>query len=68
MLFRSDDYSFPSGTAGGLLYSKFPQFAGKSINEAEQDVIGPKKIDLAIPEGIYMGAVLMNRIRTKWST
>ena len=56
-----DDYSFPSGTAGGLLYSKFPQFAGKSINEAEQDVVGPKKIDLAIPEGIYMGAVLMNR-------
>jgi hypothetical protein len=56
-----DDYSFPSGTAGGLLYSKFPQYAAKSLSEAEQDVIGPKRIDLAIPEGIYMGAVLMNR-------
>ena len=55
-----DDYSFPSGTAGGLLYSKFPQFAAKSLNMAEEDVTGPKKIDLAIPEGIYMGSVLMN--------
>ena len=55
-----DDYSFPSGTAGGLLYSKFPQFAAKSLNEAEEDVVGPKKIDLAIPDGIYMGSVLMN--------
>ena len=55
-----DDYSFPFGTAGGLLYSKFPQFAAKELNEAEQDVTGPKKIDLAIPDGIYMGAVLMN--------
>jgi hypothetical protein len=26
-----DDYSFPSGTAGGLLYSKFPQFAAKQL-------------------------------------
>jgi len=56
-----DDYSFPSGTAGGLLYSKFPQYVAKSLNMAEQDVTGPKKIDLAIPEGIYMGSVLMNR-------
>lgn len=55
-----DDYSFPSGTAGGLLYSKFPQFAAKSLDETEEDVVGPKKIDLAIPDGIYMGAVLMN--------
>ncbi len=55
-----DDYSFPSGTAGGLLYSKFPQFAAKSLDMTEEDVTGPKKIDLAIPEGIYMGSVLMN--------
>ena len=56
-----DDYAFPSGTAGGLLYSKFPQFAAKSLDMAEQDVTGPKRIDLAIPDGIYMGSVLMNR-------
>jgi hypothetical protein len=56
-----DDYSFPSGTAGGLLYSKFPQYAAKSLNMAEQDITGPKKIDLVIPTGIYMGSVLMNR-------
>ena len=56
-----DDYSFPSGTAGGLLYSKFPQYVAKSLNMTEQDVTGPKRIDLAIPQGIYMGSVLMNR-------
>ncbi len=56
-----DDYSFPSGTAGGLLYSKFPQYVAKSLSMTEQDVTGPKKIDLAIPQGIYMGSVLMNR-------
>jgi hypothetical protein len=56
-----DDYSFPSGTAGGLLYSKFPQYAAKSLNMTEQDVTGPKRIDLAIPQGIYIGSVLMNR-------
>jgi len=56
-----DDYSFPSGTAGGLLYSKFPQNVAKSLNMTEQDVTGPKRIDLAIPQGIYMGSVLMNR-------
>jgi hypothetical protein len=55
-----DDYSFPSGTAGGLLYSKFPQYTAKELNEAEQDVTGPKKIDLTIPDGIYIGSVLMN--------
>ena len=38
-----DDYSFPSGTAGGLLYSKFPQYAAKSLNMTEQDVTGPKR-------------------------
>ena len=28
---------------------------------AEKDVIGPAKVELAIPQGIYIGAVLMNR-------
>jgi hypothetical protein len=55
-----DDYNFPSGTAGGLLYSKFPQYSAKELNMVEEDVTGPKKIDMAIPDGIYMGAVLMN--------
>ncbi|HWB32826.1 MAG TPA: glycosyl hydrolase [Acidobacteriaceae bacterium] len=55
-----DDYSFPTGTAGGLLYSQFPQYVAKSLDMVEQDVTGPAKADLAIPQGIYMGAVLMN--------
>jgi hypothetical protein len=56
-----DDYSFPTGTAGGLLYSQFPQYTAKSLNMAEQDITGPAKVDVAIPQGIYMGSVLMNR-------
>lgn len=55
-----DDYAFPTGTAGGLLYSEFPQYAAKSLDMVERDVTGPTKVDLAIPQGIYMGSVLMN--------
>lgn len=56
-----DDYSFPTGTVGGQMYSKYPQFMAKSLEMTERDVTGPAKIELAIPQGIYMGAVMMNR-------
>lgn len=56
-----DDYAFPTGTVGGQLFSKYPQYAAKSLDMAEQDATGPAKVDLAIPQGIYMGAVAMNR-------
>jgi hypothetical protein len=56
-----DDYAFPTGTAGGQLYSRFPQYAAKSLDMTETDVTGPAKVDLAIPQGIYVGSVMMNR-------
>jgi hypothetical protein len=56
-----DDYSFPTGTVAGQLYSKYPQHVAKSLNMAEKDVTGPAKVELAIPDGIYIGAVRMNR-------
>jgi hypothetical protein len=56
-----DDYSFPTGTVAGQLYSKYPQHVAKIIEMAEKDVIGPAKAELAVPQGIYIGAVLMNR-------
>src|SRR5690349_900139 len=56
-----DDYSFPTGTVGGQMYSKYPQHMAKSLEMTERDVTGPAKIELAIPAGIYMGAVMMNR-------
>ena len=48
-------------SANGLLYTKYPQYAAKSLDMVEKDVTGPAKADLAIPEGTYVGAVMMNR-------
>src|SRR5437868_434905 len=56
-----DDYSFPTGTVAGQLYSKYPQHVAKSLEMMEKDVTGPVKVELEIPQGIYMGAVMMNR-------
>ena len=56
-----DDYAFPTGTVGGQMASQFPQYVAKSLNMAEKDVTGPASVELAIPQGIYMGAVMMNR-------
>jgi hypothetical protein len=55
-----DEVGYPSGMAGGLLYSKTPQYAAKSLEKIEQDVIGPERITMDIPEGITLGAVRMN--------
>ena len=56
-----DDYSFPTGTVAGYFYSRYPQYAAKSLNMAETDVTGPARGELAIPTGIYIGSVMMNR-------
>jgi hypothetical protein len=55
------DHGGISGSAGGVLYTKYPQYAAKSLDMVEKDVTGPAKADLAIPEGTYVGAVMMNR-------
>jgi hypothetical protein len=56
-----DDYAFPTGTAGGQMATKFPQYMGKCLNISEKDVTGPAKTEVAIPAGIYIGGVMMNR-------
>ena len=56
-----DDYSFPTGTVAGQLYSKYPQHAAKNLDMTEKDVTGPARAELAIPTGIYIGSVMMNR-------
>ncbi len=56
-----DDYSFPTGTAGGHFYSEHPELVAKSLDMAETDVEGPAQSQLAVPSGIYVGAVMMNR-------
>lgn len=55
-----DEWGYPSGIAGGMLYSKFPQYAAKSLEKVEIDVAGPTMATLDIPEGITLGAVRMN--------
>jgi len=56
-----DEVGYPSGMAGGLLYSKFPQFGAKSLEKVEQDITGPSQgTTLPIPDGITVGAVMMN--------
>jgi len=56
-----DDYAFPTGTVGGQMASQHPEFLAKSLNMAEKDVAGPADVDLAVPQGIYVGSVMMNR-------
>ncbi len=56
-----DDYAFPTGTVGGQMASQHPEFVAKNLNMAEKDAAGPAAVDLAIPTGIYVGAVRMNR-------
>jgi hypothetical protein len=55
-----DEWGYPSGMAGGYLYSEYPQHAAKSLEKVERDVTGPSWVELLIPEGITIGAVKMN--------
>ena len=56
-----DEWNYPSGIAGGLFYSKYPELAAKSLELVETNAVGPGRVELAVPEGAYVGAVMMNR-------
>jgi hypothetical protein len=58
-----DELQYPSGMAGGLFYTKYPDESAKSLEEVENNVAGPARVELEIPVagGIYVGAVLFNR-------
>jgi hypothetical protein len=55
-----DDYAFPTGTVGGQMVTRFRQYIAKNLDMAEKDVSGPVRTELAIPQGIYIGAVMIN--------
>jgi hypothetical protein len=55
-----DDYSFPSGTVAGQLYSQYPQYIAKNLHMVEKDASGPARVELTLPKGIYIGSVMMN--------
>ncbi len=56
-----DDWSFPTGTVSGQICAKYPQYMAKRLDMLEKDATGPAKVELPIPAGTYLGAVLMNR-------
>lgn len=56
-----DENWHPTGIAAGQIAAKFPQYVGKSLEKIEKRVSGPATVELAIPPGTYLGAVLMNR-------
>ena len=55
-----DEWTYPSGIVGGQFYSKYPELAAKSLEMVEKNVVGPLKVELEVPKGIYVGAVMMN--------
>ncbi|MBZ5585537.1 MAG: hypothetical protein LAQ30_25730 [Acidobacteriia bacterium] len=58
-----DELGYPSGMAGGLLYTKHPEAMAKSLEMVEKNVAGPTRAELEIPlaDGMYVGAVRINR-------
>jgi hypothetical protein len=56
-----DEWRYPTGMVGGQFATKHPDLMAKSLEMAEKDVTGPANAPLTVPEGIYVGAVTMNR-------
>ena len=55
-----DEWMYPSGIVGGLFYTRYPEYVGKSLEMAEKNVTGPAKTEMGVPAGAYVGAVMMN--------
>lgn len=58
-----DEDGFPSGPAGGMLASKYPEATLKRLDKQEKDVDEEGKVTVRIPQGeyrTYLGAVAMN--------
>lgn len=56
-----DDIDFPSGTAGGKMLERFPDDVECRLDMVEQDLRGPAAWSAGLPEGVFIGAVAMNR-------
>lgn len=55
-----DDISFPSGTAGGEMQRKFPDYTRKRLDRTVYEVNGPCAFTSDVPSGVLMSAVAMN--------
>jgi hypothetical protein len=56
-----DEWTYPTGIVDGQFYANYPKHIAKSLEMAEVNVSGPGKAELAIPNDLYIGAVMMNR-------
>lgn len=55
-----DENGFPSYVAGGYLAEKYPNLTAKRLDKVEVSGKGGQTLLLSIPDGTFMGAVLMN--------
>lgn len=55
-----DEFWFPSGSAGGLLATRYPEALSKRLDLTSVDVTGPARVRLDAPPGVPMAAVAMN--------
>jgi hypothetical protein len=55
-----DEWNYPSGIVAGQFYSKYPEHAAKTLEMVEKNVTGPTTTSLNVPQGIYIGTVMMN--------
>ncbi len=55
-----DEFWYPSGSAGGLLRERYPQYLCKRLEMVETTVDTPDAIALNVPAGALMGCVAMN--------
>ena len=54
-----DDINFPTGTAGGRLARQYPDSMLKNLRKVEEEVAGPRTVEIRIPRGTPMAAVAM---------
>lgn len=57
-----DDISFPSGTVGGEMERRFPDYTRKRLDRTVYEVNGPRIFTSDVPSGVLMSAVAMNEI------
>ena len=55
-----DDVNFPSGTAGGRIIEKNPDYVSHYLDMISEDVVGPMAWSCAAPAGKLMACVAMN--------
>ena len=55
-----DENGFPSYTAGGYLAARYPEHTAKRLDMIAQTASNGQTVRLNLPDGKFMGAVLMN--------